>query len=712
MFKGRYFVVVIVLFTTLASAVATAADKQTAVKKDQRELIAVLQSGLPQDKAIACKQLAIYGNKDAVSALAPLLADKQLSSWARIALEAIPDPAASDAIRETIGKLQGRLLVGAINSLGVRRDAKAVDLLIERLKDSDADVASAAAVALARIGGAPAVKTLEQSLAGSPAAVRSAAAEGCILCAERALAQSQTDEAVRIYEAVRKADVPQQRILEATRGAVLARKTAGAPLLAELLQSTDKARFAVGLRTARELAGREVTDALMAELGRATPARQALLILALADRGDTAALPAVLRAAQSGPASLRIAAVRVLKRLGNASCVSVLLDAARAADEQLSQTALEVLADLPGKDVDADLAARLMKSEGKTREILIDLAGRRRIAAASAALLKAASDPDVQIRAAALTALGATIEFPNLSILISRVAKPQTPEDSVVAEKALSLACQRMPDPEACADKLIAAMAQCPVATKCKFLEILGALGGVKALKTVEAAAKDANPEILDAGSRLLGSWMSMDAAPVLLDLAKTAADEKYRIRAMRGYIRLARQFVLPDPERVAMCRTAMESATRDAEKKLVLEVLERYPSMGAFQLSIEAGKSPALKNDATRVAFVIAQKVGVDMATIRKLLPELGSGALKVEIIKAEYGEGAKVKDVTQVLRQHVRGFPVIVLPSSSYNANFGGDPAPGVVKQLKVQYRINGKPGEVSLQENAAIMLPIPKK
>jgi hypothetical protein len=57
------------------------------------------------------------------------------------------------------------------------------------------------------------------------------------------------------------------------------------------------------------------------------------------------------------------------------------------------------------------------------------------------------------------------------------------------------------------------------------------------------------------------------------------------------------------------------------------------------------------------------------------------------------------------------VRGFNVIVMSDSSYNSSFGGDPASGVVKQLKIQYRINGKAGEVSLPENATIVLPPPK-
>ena len=74
-----------VLYLTMTQAIL-AADQKSSLDK-QRELIAVLRSDAPpQDKAIPCKQLAIYGNKDAVPALAPLLADKELASWARIAL--------------------------------------------------------------------------------------------------------------------------------------------------------------------------------------------------------------------------------------------------------------------------------------------------------------------------------------------------------------------------------------------------------------------------------------------------------------------------------------------------------------------------------------------------------------------------------------------------------------------------------------------------
>ncbi len=117
------------LAAALAVAVSIqAADDTTAPAAKSAELIALLQSDLPKaEKVKAFKPLAVFGNKDAVPALAAYLADEELSSWARIALEAIPDPACDEALRSAMTRLKGRLLVGVINSIGMRRDAQAVE---------------------------------------------------------------------------------------------------------------------------------------------------------------------------------------------------------------------------------------------------------------------------------------------------------------------------------------------------------------------------------------------------------------------------------------------------------------------------------------------------------------------------------------------------------------------------------------------------------
>jgi hypothetical protein len=106
-----------------------------------------------------------------------------------------------------------------------------------------------------------------------------------------------------------------------------------------------------------------------------------------------------------------------------------------------------------------------------------------------------------------------------------------------------------------------------------------------------------------------------------------------------------------------------------------------------------------------------MASGKGVNRAELGRALAQAGHKPVKLEIIKAEYGAGAKTKDVTAVLRRHAKSFRVIFLPNENYNESFGGDPAEGTAKQLKVKYRIDGKEGEVLLNENATVVLPMPK-
>ncbi len=710
MFKTRCFLAGMALITaaTLLAAVPVhAADDNNA--SDESQWIAILQSDAPpQDKAVPCKRLAVFGTKKAVPAPAPLLSDKDLSSWARIALEAIPDPSADEALREALKTVDGRLLVGVINSIGVRRDAEAVDALTQRLTDDDAEVVSASAVALGRVGNTAATAALQQALADAPAETRSAIAEGCILCAERLLAGGDAAAAGQLYDKIREADVSKQRLLEATRGAILARGDEGLPLLVEQLESPDKARFGIGLRTVREMSGPAVTEALLAQVGKASDDRQAPLILALAQRDDDAVLPAILQTAKNGSPRSRTVAIEVLQRVGDASCVPTLLAAALESDAELAQAAKASLAGLAGTQVDEDLTARLSQADGETRRLLIELVGLRRINAISA-LRAAVDDSDQPIRAAALAALGATVGPGDLSILVTRAAAPKNSEDTEAARQALRAACVRMPDREACAEQLAAAMSQATVPTQCALLEILAEVGGKKALESVGTAAADQNPELRDTASRLLGGWMTVDAAPVLLELAKTSSDERYQVRALRGYIRIVRQFVIPLDERAEMCRAALAAATRDPERELVLDVLERYPSVATLGLAVEVAKTPSLKDAATKTSLAIAQKLGGSSADVQELLAQVGQDPVKVEIIKAEYGAGDKRKDVTRDLQRRVGKLPLVVLPAS-YNASFGGDPAPGVRKKLDVQYKINDKQGEASFEENAAIILPMP--
>ncbi len=180
-------------------------------------------------KAKACQRLSVVGTKEAVPALAALLADPQLSTYARTGLESIPDASADEALRDALTKLKGTLLVGVINSIGQRKDSRAVSAVARFLDDGDAEVAQAAAAALGRISGPPSAKALEDALGRTKGAVRAAVAGACLVCAEGLLAQGEREQAMALYSTLTGTDVPKPVRLAAMHGIIAAETSLSRP---------------------------------------------------------------------------------------------------------------------------------------------------------------------------------------------------------------------------------------------------------------------------------------------------------------------------------------------------------------------------------------------------------------------------------------------------------------------------------------------------
>ena len=118
---------------------------------------------------------------------------------------------------------------------------------------------------------------------------------------------------------------------------------------------------------------------------------------------------------------------------------------------------------------------------------------------------------------------------------------------------------------------------------------------------------------------------MTADAAPVLLDVAKSAADAKYKTRALRGYLRIARQLKLPVPQQLAMCREATTLCQREEEKKLVLEILQRHPRAESLSLALAFLAQADVKQDAAKTAVAIGAKlVDRNPAAVVKAMKEV----------------------------------------------------------------------------------------
>ncbi len=610
------FLPVLIVATTLfvltpTCVAAQAASSATSGSTEREQLAAVLGSdGSYADKLAACKRLALIGDESSVAALATLLGDEQLSHAARIGLEAIPDPAAADALRRGLSQVQGERLVGVINSLGARRDPQAVAQLGPLLDHSDPQVASAAAAALGNIATPAAVQRLEPLLATAIPTVRPAVGHALLACAAAFLRQGDRESAIAVYDHVRQAELPSPLLTAATRGAILARGQEGIRLLAEELGADNGARFAAALGIGRELPDEDITATLVGRLPGLPPERQALLLAVIGDRGDVAARPAVVEAAKKAPKPARLAAVRVLATLGDGSATAVLLEAALGADPDIAAAALDTLAVLVDPQLDDTLTRMIETAEATPRRVAVELAGRRRITSAVSALQKVAANPDEETRRAAIASLGQTIGPQQLPVLTGRLVTTTSDRERTAVENALKIACRRAVDKEACGRSLVTCLPQASPPVRCFVLELLGSVGGPTALEAVFTAALDEDEAIQDVATRVLGQWLSPDAAPTLLELARKLPRGKYQIRALRGCIRILRQMDLPDDQKLAMCREALNLAERDQERALVLEALGRIPSSKALALVLPHMKTASLKKTASLAAVSIGEKI------------------------------------------------------------------------------------------------------
>ena len=599
--------------TEALSAVADLVAATNARPAERRELMtrlaAVLASGSPRGaKDFVCRQFSAVGTASEVPSLAPLLVDANLSHMARYALERIPGPASDAALRQALGKVQGKLLIGIINSLGNRHESNAVGDLAKFLGNSDPAVATAAAGALGKIGPA-AADALSQALASASAPVRTVAADSCVLCADQLAAQGKRDEAVAIYDRVRGSKVSKAACIAAIRGAIMARQAAGVPLLIEQLKAADPDQFNLALFLVRRSQGAEITLAVAAELAHLDAEKQMSLIRALGDRGDRVAAPAVLRLAKDGDAKVRAVAIQALARLSDASLVPVLLDLAANGAADLAQAAGGALASLPGKDVDLAILAGLGQADAKIRLAAIEALGRRHAVDAATALLKASADAEEPIRLAAIKALGESVPPQEFVRLVDLLVKAKEARQRAAWESAVSASTVRMPDRDPTAAILVSAMAQADLEGKASLLRVLGQVRGAKALEAVQTATKDSNEEIRIAAVRVLTNWPDVAAAPALIAIAKAAESPKFKILALRGYVRLIGLREVPAGKKLAMCREAMGVAQQNDEKKLVLGALGGVQQVESLAMVVPSLDNPDLKEEAAVAAVSIGDK-------------------------------------------------------------------------------------------------------
>jgi HEAT repeat protein len=598
--KTHFFkLILLIAFVTLSACGVHAAEEQ--------ELIAILQSSAGAvEKCAACQQLRIYGTAKSVPALAALLGQERVGHAARYALEGIPGPEATAALREALTKTSGLAKAGIINSLGWRRDAESVPLLVPLISDADAVIAKETASALGRIGGEKAVAALIAARDNSNPTVRRAVLEALLLCAENSLSAGDKSGASTLYSNLYHADVPIAIRIAAWRGLVLSNDSQRPELVVKALTGNDEQLRLVALKLVRETKDQRLIKTLQQQWDSLDALAQQAVLNAYLQFGAEA-LPVIRTASKSPLPEVRIAAWQALADLSDTSMIPALSQAAAEGEPAERDAARDTLTRIHGPGVRDALLAYLKQAETTEKVELLLTLGKRSDTAAAPMLLQYAIAPEENIRLAALESLRRLAVPDTLPPLLDLIVTSKSAPNRNAVLKALYAICQNSPNKDRISGQVIAAMNRLPTSERRYVLPLLLELATPLALTEMLKSTQSSDAQLVRESIRLIAQWPDSAPAVNLFEITRTNSDPSLRTLALRGAITVAGRE--PDlSARLSLIRAALSLAGRTEEKKLALSQLGRIPLADALDMSLQYLNDPELVNEAGLAAISIAE--------------------------------------------------------------------------------------------------------
>ena len=592
-------------------------------------------------KMLAGKRLGLYGTEAAVPVLAARLGNEMDGFFARYALETIPGAAVDIALGEALKTIEKPdVIAGILTTLGVRANPVSAEAAIPFLTHEDADVRQAAAYAFSSTARGDALTSLFRVGKDIPFPVDSA-----FLLAERARQRGDYAFAASVYATIQIGELRFEpspgRLLFDTKeyqwvaagyhfydiSARYLNQDIGFGLMrqlgpTELGTTTSRRQFEMGLRAGRLLpADEEATVArlMLGQLLRQTdPLRAAKIIRALGDRTDeeskTVALPVIARLAQSGDIPIRIAAIDALRNVGDVSVVPMLIRAATQTDEpRVADAARNTLIEMSGEGIDEAILTALGHDgiPATVKIALMHIVAERRIFAASPILLTLLQDSDASVSEAAVSALGQISGVEDLPVLLGLLRGASSEAESQKLLNVLMSACTRFSQ-EAAATKVANALEGASTTLKTQLLDLLKEIAGAKALAIVEEYAWGEDAAMRNVATRILGEWRSPpdldQLAAACLRLARES--EEFKIRGLRAYIRLARQFDMPEERRLSIAQEVFDLADRDEDQVLIFDVFARAHSIRSLETTIAYLDNATFRERAAETAVGIAERL------------------------------------------------------------------------------------------------------
>jgi hypothetical protein len=380
----------------------------------------------------------------------------------------------------------------------------------------------------------------------------------------------------------------------------------------ELVRGSDADMRSVALERLRDGLPGEAYSVELAERVLPTLAAetQARLLATLAGRGDAAAVPGVVKLADSQDPVVAAAAIRAIAALGDGQQVPVLVGGL-SGPEPNREAARAALVSIQGRDVSDQLLASASDAAVPVavRAALLEILAQRRERAAVQLLLGAAVSDDPLLRRAAmrgLATLGGSAEVGGMAAGFLAAADGSERSD---AERAILAVCVKGSEAKPAAAALLDAYRAADADAQEKLLPLLARVGGTDVLGIVDGLVADSDPSRRRRGLTALSRWPDAAVADRLVELIAAAPDEAERRLLVGGLIRIAPlpSNGLKDAEKLALVERTLPLCTSDEERGRLLERASAIRTVDTLRLLMPFLDQPAVAESAAKGVVELA---------------------------------------------------------------------------------------------------------
>ncbi|MDR2346272.1 MAG: DUF1080 domain-containing protein [Planctomycetaceae bacterium] len=584
-------IIICVLFVLFSSSFVIAQSGKPSAEETEKN-VKILQSifnnnnSTPTDAQLYDASQAVFrltqiGTDAAVPELKKLLSCGELNTNVRTALINIGD-AGIIALRESLNSIEGKSLIGVIESIGSVRDEKSVVQLIKLTQNSNDTVAKSAILALGKIASVSSISALKSILQTRNSQFRLESANALLIASERVLDTKDNKTAIEIYSLLFRYKEFQTVWSAAVQSYLLLNPQPqdALQLFKELLISEDEIEFRTASFVAVRIESPQVSKLILENLSQFPNNKKAILIEILGIRKERSALPVLIEIASSSSedVTVKTSAIKALGEIGDMIGIETIFNAINSSEKTVSKAGKESLAKLQGSEFNVTIIKNLDAKNKILRLTALKIIEERRIAEAINKVKILFDDSDIEIKSAAYRAFSQIIvaTAADLEPLLYLLQKSDNSEEEKNALKdALRTVCRKIQTRDESVNVIEKFKNINDIENKKFLLDLLFLIGNNNSCKVTAEFARSNNNEIADHATMLLGKWISSEAAPFLIDLAENHPSEKYRVRTLSGYIRIIRQFGLPLEQKYEMIKKAESTAKRGADKKRIAELKE-----------------------------------------------------------------------------------------------------------------------------------------